>query len=100
MGFYTYFGDKLGDYKPIVSKLVGEFDSKYVGGYELYHWCFENNIKQIKYYDDLIFELTQEEVKKAIIEKAMSVNSNSVLKRLLRQMVNKNIEVIYFYGSY
>lgn len=100
MGFYTYLGDKLVNGSVETEKLVGEFDAKYVGGRELYHWCFENNIEEIRDDYDVIFKLTQEDVRKAITDKAMLMNSDTVLRRLLTQMIDKDIEVIYFYGSY
>ena len=103
MGFYTYLGDKLDGCFPRTQKLKGEFNGKYVGGRELYHWCFKNDIKQLKIgYDesDLVFELTKENVEKAILDNAMEVNSNTVLKRLLEQMILYDIEVVYFYGDY
>ena len=110
MGFYTYLGDKLDGYKPITNKLQGEFDGKYVGGHELYQWCFKNNIKQLKIgydendlYDesDLVFVLNKSDIKKAIKEQVMGeVNSKTILNRLLKQMKKHNIDNIYFYGSY
>jgi len=110
MGFYTHLGDELDGYNVKTNKLIGNFEGKFVGGSELYHWCFENNIEQIKvgydpdsYIDesDLVFKLSQKNIEKAIKDEAMlENNSKTVLSRLLTQMILKDVEYVYFYGSF
>ena len=102
MGFYTKFGDKLGKYSVEQDKLKGDFQAKFSGGYDLYQWCFHNNINKMKsVYDDTIFIFSQEDIKRAIKEKAMGDNNSKyVLGKLLKEMINNKLDIIYFEGDY
>ena len=110
MGFYTKFGDTLGKYNVEQKIIKGDFNAKFAGGYDLYKWCYDNKIKTVKlesYEDDCfafnntIFSLTKSEIEKAIKVEAMGENnSKTVLVRLLNEMIENKLEVIYFEGDF